>query len=184
MIKKQTNLQLCQLFTSPCINIETLKRGLSLGLPALPFIYYQGPMVLCQCHTSSFAFLSCDLVDCWLYRDFRSPDGPSSLPLFLPFLPSLRNSHRCGAGGTRLPTSFLYEFSTKGTWVYFSFPSSSSGTITQHCSSRDRHKGCMLVKQLQRSFAIPALLASSCRCADGLPKLVRMFVVVSLRFQE
>lgn len=109
----------------------------------------------------------------WLTVGFTSPDGPSFLPLFLPFLPSIRNSHSCGAtaGGTRLPTSFLYEFSTKRMWVYFSFPSSSSGAITQHCSpNRDRHEGCVLVRRLQRGFAIPALLANSCGSADGPPQ--------------
>lgn len=156
---------------------------------SLPLIYYQGPTVFCQCHVSGFVFFSCDLgmVHCRPYRGFRSPDGPSSLPPFLTFLPSLRNSHRCGAraGGTRLPTSFLYEFPTKRMWVYFSFPSSSSGMITQHCSpNRDRHEGCVFMRRLQRGFAIPALLASSYGPADGPPGLVWMVIVVRLQFQE
>lgn len=119
----------------------------------------------------------------WLTVGFRSPDGPSSFSLFLPFLPSLRSSHSCGAtaGGTRLPTSFLYEFSTKRTWVYFSFPPSSSGAITQHCSpNHDRHEGCLLVRQSQRGFAIPALLANSCGLVDGPPSLFWMVILITL----
>lgn len=94
--------------------------------------------------------------------------------LFTPF------SSRCGAiaGGTRLPTSFLYDFSTERMWVYFSFPSSSSGAITQHCFNSGRHKGCVLARLLQRGFAMPALLARFCECADGPLSLVWMVIIV------
>lgn len=111
----------------------------------------------------------------------------TDLPLSSFFHPFLRNSHRCGAtaGGTRLPTSFHYEFCTKRMWVYFSFPSSSSGAITRHCSpDYDRCKGCMLVRWLWRIFAIPALLASSSRCVDIPPSLVWMVIIISLQIQE
>lgn len=142
-------------------------------------------MVFCQCHASGFVFFSCDLemLDCQLHGGFRSCDGSLSLLPFLSFclfVHSFRNSSRCGAmgGGTRLPTSFLYDFSTEGMWVYFFFPSSSSGAITQHCSNSGRHKGCALARLLQRGFAIPALLAKSCGCADGPLNLVWMVIIV------
>jgi len=156
---------------------------------SLPLIYYQGPMVLCQCHAPRFVFYSWDLgiVDYWLYGSFRSPHGSASFPLLLLLLPFLGNSHRCGAtaGGTRLPTSFLYKFSTKRVWVSFSFPSSSCGAITKHCSpNHDGHEGCVLVRPLESSFAVPALLASSCGPADGPPSLVWVVIVIRLQFQE
>lgn len=60
-------------------------------------------------------------------------------------------------------------------------PPSSSGAITQHCSpNHDRHEGCVLVRQSQRGFAIPALLANSCGLVDGPPSLFWMVILITL----
>lgn len=92
MIKKQTNPEPCQLFTSPRINIETLKRG---AFPwdtcsSLPLIYYQGPTVLWQCHAS--VLFSLAVIWGWLTVGYREvlgvmTDLPPSLSFCLFFPP-------------------------------------------------------------------------------------------------
>lgn len=92
---------------------------------ALPLIYCQSPTVLCQCCAPGFVSFSWDLgmADCWLCGGLRSLDKPSSLPLFLPFLPSLGNCHRGGApaGGAGLPTPSPLGVLLKGNVGLFFF---------------------------------------------------------------
>lgn len=93
MIKKQTKPQLCQLFTSPCINIETLKRGLSLGLPALIFHEFITRSPQCFGSAMLLVLFSLTVIWGWLIVSYTEILGlmmylPPSLSfcLFFPFL--------------------------------------------------------------------------------------------------